>query len=101
MSREVPVTQARGELSDLVSRVAFSGERVTLTRHGKAVAALVSAADLARLEALEEEPPFGMSAARHDPVPPGAAIERPFDAAAQHRPPRGDGGAAAGPRWRC
>ncbi|TCJ35364.1 type II toxin-antitoxin system Phd/YefM family antitoxin [Parafrankia sp. BMG5.11] len=54
MTRQIPVTQARAELSDLVSRVAFSGERVSLTRHGKSVAALVSAADLSRLEALDE-----------------------------------------------
>ena len=46
---EVPVTQARAELSDLVNRVVYGGERIVLTRHGKAVAAIVSAADLEQL----------------------------------------------------
>ena len=40
MTREVPVTQARADLAELVSRVGYSGERILLTRHGKALAAL-------------------------------------------------------------
>ena len=39
MTREVPVTQARADLAELVSRVGYSGERILLTRHGKALAA--------------------------------------------------------------
>ena len=46
---QVPVSQARAELSDLVNRVAYGRERIVLTRHGRAVAAIVSAADLERL----------------------------------------------------
>jgi prevent-host-death family protein len=53
---EVPVTQARAELSDLVNRVVYAGERIVLTRHGRAVAAIVSAADLERLTAGVGEP---------------------------------------------
>ena len=53
---EVPVTQARAELSDLVNRVVFAGERIVLTRHGRAVAAIVSAADLERLTSGVDEP---------------------------------------------
>jgi prevent-host-death family protein len=53
---EVPVTQARAELSDLVNRVVYAGERIVLTRHGRAVAAIVSAADLDRLTADADEP---------------------------------------------
>ncbi|WP_329239424.1 type II toxin-antitoxin system Phd/YefM family antitoxin [Actinoallomurus sp. NBC_01490] len=53
MTREVPVTQARAELAELVSRVGYSGERILLTRHGKALAALVPVDDL---EALERRP---------------------------------------------
>jgi prevent-host-death family protein len=92
MTRQIPVTQARGELSDLVSRVAFSGERISLTRHGKAVAALVSAEDLARLEALdadEERPdaPIELRRARIDPIHPAPVSARRFDIAAEHRPP--------------
>ncbi|WP_256641468.1 type II toxin-antitoxin system Phd/YefM family antitoxin [Streptomyces murinus] len=53
MAYEIPVTQARAELADLINRVVYGAERVVVTRHGKPLAALVSAADLARLEALD------------------------------------------------
>lgn len=52
MAYEIPVTQARAELADLINRVVYGGERVVVTRHGKPLVALVSAADLERLEAL-------------------------------------------------
>ncbi|MCX5058794.1 MULTISPECIES: type II toxin-antitoxin system Phd/YefM family antitoxin [unclassified Streptomyces] len=54
MAYEIPVTQARAELADLINRVVYGGERVVVTRHGKPLVALVSAADLARLEELQE-----------------------------------------------
>ncbi|MFK5689429.1 type II toxin-antitoxin system Phd/YefM family antitoxin [Ornithinimicrobium sp. LYQ92] len=41
MDEEVAVSEARGQLSELVNRVRFGGERIVLTRHGKGVAALV------------------------------------------------------------
>jgi prevent-host-death family protein len=44
---------ARTNFSDVLNEVLMYGERVVLERHGKAVAALVSVADLERLEALE------------------------------------------------
>jgi prevent-host-death family protein len=50
MSHQVPLTQARAELADLVNKVAYGGERVVLTRHGKPLAAIVSAGDFAILE---------------------------------------------------
>ncbi len=53
--QEVPVTQARAALSDLVNRVVYGGERVVLTRHGRPVAAIVSAADLQRLTSDEPD----------------------------------------------
>ncbi|MPY47858.1 type II toxin-antitoxin system Phd/YefM family antitoxin [Streptomyces acidicola] len=58
MAYEIPVTQARAELADLINRVVYGGERVVVTRHGKPLVALVSAADLERLEesASTEEP---------------------------------------------
>ncbi|MFG3201356.1 type II toxin-antitoxin system Phd/YefM family antitoxin [Streptomyces sp. NPDC048192] len=55
MAYEIPVTQARAELADLINRVVYGGERVVVTRHGKPLVALVSAADLERLDALEEQ----------------------------------------------
>ncbi|MGW5129368.1 type II toxin-antitoxin system prevent-host-death family antitoxin [Streptomyces sp. NPDC004069] len=54
MAHEIPVTQARAELADLINRVVYGGERVVVTRHGKPLVALVSAADLERLEQLAE-----------------------------------------------
>ena len=53
MAYEIPVTQARAELADLINRVVYGGERVVVTRHGKPLVALVSADDLRRLEELE------------------------------------------------
>ncbi|KIF73331.1 prevent-host-death protein [Streptomyces sp. 150FB] len=50
MAYEIPVTQARAELADLINRVVYGDERVIVTRHGKPLVALVSAADLERLE---------------------------------------------------
>ena len=50
---EVPFTEARASLADLVGRVAYGGARVVLTRHGKPAAALVPVADLERLEAAD------------------------------------------------
>lgn len=52
-AHEVPVAELRLSLGDAVSRTAYTGERVVITRHGKPAAALVSTEDLARLEALE------------------------------------------------
>ncbi|MET9831631.1 type II toxin-antitoxin system Phd/YefM family antitoxin [Streptomyces sp. NPDC006385] len=54
MAYEIPVTQARAELADLINRVVYGGERVVVTRHGKPLVALVSASDLERLEKLGE-----------------------------------------------
>jgi prevent-host-death family protein len=54
MAHEVPVTQARAELAELINRVVYGSERVVVTRHGKPLVALVSAADLRRLQELDE-----------------------------------------------
>ncbi|MEY9490084.1 prevent-host-death family protein [Streptomyces calvus] len=54
MAYEIPVTQARAELADLINRVVYGGERVVVTRHGKPLVALVSADDLRRLEEVRE-----------------------------------------------
>ncbi|GAA3735845.1 type II toxin-antitoxin system Phd/YefM family antitoxin [Streptomyces tremellae] len=54
MAHEIPVTQARAEFAELINRVVYGGERVVVTRHGKPLVALVSAADLDFLESAEE-----------------------------------------------
>jgi prevent-host-death family protein len=48
------ISEARESFSITVNRVAFGGERVVLTRHGRRVAAVVPLEDLELLEALED-----------------------------------------------
>ncbi|ANP53499.1 prevent-host-death family protein [Streptomyces griseochromogenes] len=89
MAYEIPVTQARAELADLINRVVYGGERVVVTRHGKPLVALVSAADLERLDALdesaEEQVISSVSGVRETN---SAARERQrFGIAAEHRGP--------------
>ena len=50
----ISTKEARGQLSTVISRAAFAKERIILTRHGKAVAAVVPIEDLEFLEQLEE-----------------------------------------------
>jgi len=50
----IGVTRLRTEISEVVSRVQYAGERTVLERQGKAVAALVPMEDLELLEALED-----------------------------------------------
>lgn len=45
----VPATVARAQLADLVNRVAYGGEVVVLTRHGRALAALLPIDDSGRI----------------------------------------------------
>ena len=57
----VSATEARSELSDLISRAQYSEERTILTRHDKLVAALVSMEDLRALRKLEDPVPGSRS----------------------------------------
>ena len=96
MTSEIPVTQARDQLADLINRVAYGHERIILTRHSKPVACIVPPEDLAELEEREQErmnlarpwtapdPASAMTApdTRRLPVAPG-----PMPIAAQHLPP--------------
>lgn len=50
---EIGSNEARRQLTDLVNRVAYSGRRVVITRHGKPYAALIGPQDLEKLEASE------------------------------------------------
>jgi len=81
MAEEIPVTQARADFAELVNRVVYGGERIVMTRHGKPLAALVSAADLERLELLDQDAPAPnvVRMSRHQV----AATERRLDIAAQ------------------
>ncbi|MEV0965062.1 MULTISPECIES: type II toxin-antitoxin system Phd/YefM family antitoxin [unclassified Streptomyces] len=95
MVYEIPVTQARAELADLINRVVYGGERVVVTRHGKPLVALVSAADLERLETAEHALGGSATTSVSSPAParPSDAGERGrFGIAAEHRTPgTGDG----------
>ena len=48
------ISEARDDFATIINKVAFGGERVRLTRHGKAVAAVVPVEDLRLLEELED-----------------------------------------------
>ncbi|MEU3251117.1 type II toxin-antitoxin system Phd/YefM family antitoxin [Streptomyces sp. NPDC006997] len=89
MAYEIPVTQARAELADLINRVVYGGERVVVTRHGKPLVALVSAADLERLEgrpeAADERVVSAVSGVREAPVTPRE--RQRFGITAEHRAP--------------
>ncbi|QEV16402.1 type II toxin-antitoxin system Phd/YefM family antitoxin [Streptomyces alboniger] len=92
MAYEIPVTQARAELAELINRVVYGGERVVVTRHGKPLVALVSAADLERLE--EETGPSEeqtvstvTSIGAAQPAAGAASEPRRFGIAAEHRGP--------------
>ncbi|MEE1755424.1 type II toxin-antitoxin system Phd/YefM family antitoxin [Streptomyces sp. SP18CS02] len=95
MAYEIPVTQARAELAELINRVVYGGERVVVTRHGKPLVALVSAADLQRLEAEQVEGQAGeeeravsaVSSIRSLSSAPGERGR--FGIAAEHRAPGG------------
>ncbi len=62
-------TAFRDSFSETVNRVAYQGERIALERHGKTVAALVSAEDLELLQALEDR--VDLAAARRALREPG------------------------------
>ncbi|MEV0908372.1 type II toxin-antitoxin system Phd/YefM family antitoxin [Streptomyces hokutonensis] len=92
MAYEIPVTQARAELADLINRVVYGGERVVVTRHGKPLVALVSAADLERLDELDkldanaEEPVISSVSRVHEAASAPREHHR-FGIAAEHRGP--------------
>ncbi len=94
MVYEVPVTRARAEFADLLNRVVYGGERVVLTRHGKPIAALVSAADLDRLEDADQERSAPVIRLSSDPpgrlAPTDPPAHRRLDIAAEYRPPGRD-----------
>ncbi|MET7694019.1 type II toxin-antitoxin system Phd/YefM family antitoxin [Streptomyces sp. NPDC005483] len=87
MAYEIPVTQARAELADLINRVVYGGERVVVTRHGKPLVALVSAADLERLEELREhvEEPVISAVSTVREVASASREQQRFGIAAHHR----------------
>jgi prevent-host-death family protein len=52
---ELPVTEAREHLADVVNQVAYSGEGAYLTRRGRRLAAIVPVEVLEAIERLEDQ----------------------------------------------
>lgn len=50
---EVSAGDLRANISDVINRTVYGGERILVTRRGKATAALISADELAYFEQLE------------------------------------------------
>lgn len=55
MERAVTVVEAKRNFSDLMTRVAYSGDRLVVERHGKPMIAWISYDDLLRLQQLEQQ----------------------------------------------
>ncbi len=72
MARPMKISEARDDFSETVTRVAYKGERVSITRHGKTLAALVPAEDLELLEKLEDE--YDIRKAEEALAEPGKSI---------------------------
>ncbi len=49
----IPTVKAREQFSEIVNRAAYGKERITLTRRGKSIAAVVPIEDVELLEELE------------------------------------------------
>jgi prevent-host-death family protein len=94
MTREVPVTQARADLAELISRVGYTGERILLTRHGRPLAALVPVSDLEALERPPAEIGFSIAQPEREPEKHDhrERSDGPTRIAAEHRDPPRPGG---------
>ena len=84
MTSQIPVTQAREELADLINRVAYGHERIILTRHSKPVACIVPPEDLAQLEEREQDSTHTAFYATAPATPSPPPAEAPMPVAAQH-----------------
>ncbi len=60
--RTLEVSQLRQTISDAMNTVAYTGQRISIRRHGKPVAVLVPVEDAAMLEAMEDR--FDVAAAK-------------------------------------
>src|SRR4051812_7720143 len=52
---EIPASEVRSQISEVISRVAYGGERVVISRNGKAQVAVIPIADLDRLKQMDEQ----------------------------------------------
>lgn len=87
-NERVSIGRVKRDVSDLVNRVAYGGERIILTSRGKPKAALVSIEDLERLRRAEDagQLPLSQAGSLHELV---AAIRRLPPASDAYEPARG------------
>ena len=92
-AEKVSIGRVKRDVSDLVNRVAYGGERIILTSRGKPKAALVSIDDLERLRQSEapEPPPLSKADSLEELV---AAIRRLPPGRDTYEPGRGSLAAA-------
>ena len=76
-SHHVRVSDAREQFADLVNRAAYRGERVRVSRRGRAIAAIVPIEDLDLIERLEDQ--FDLAAARAALADPENAMPIPWE----------------------
>ncbi len=55
MARRITASQARDQLSEIINRAAYAGERIIVHRRKKPVAAVVPLQDLELLQQVEEQ----------------------------------------------
>lgn len=53
VTTEISTRELRSQLSDVLGRAMYAGERIGVTRNGKLAAVVISVADLEELEAFE------------------------------------------------
>jgi len=82
VDEEIPVTEARAQLSELINRVGYGKERIVLTRHGKPLVALVPAEVLAEVDSRAESSPtvldISAQATDHGPARLSVAAHDPY-----------------------
>jgi prevent-host-death family protein len=82
------VTDARTQLAELVNRVAYSGQQITLTRHGRPIAVLVSVADAEQARTSSEQAaPATVTSLSARPTPTTEPPVRRHDIAARDTTP--------------
>lgn len=50
-----PLSRARGNFAEIINKVIYGGERITITKYGKGAVAIVPLDDLNLLEAIETQ----------------------------------------------
>lgn len=68
MGAIVGIAEAKNDLSEIVNRVAYGGERIILGSRGKPKAAIVSLADLERLYEIDEAATDSVAAVESDRI---------------------------------